>query len=171
MKFKIPDLQISKTKHMARKLLLTLCLFTLGLFAQAQTDLFASVKRIITETHPEINLENKLIALNVWSLDNPESREANKSFEKTYGVYENAILKGGRKGLVVLAVNKDELTSEAVITLKKDGVTKTISVKLSELGGIDAAATNVVFDKDGHEVYKNLSAPNIFSSINHLITR
>ncbi|PBQ34396.1 hypothetical protein CNR22_22330 [Sphingobacteriaceae bacterium] len=154
-----------------KKILLTFCLITVGLFAQAQTNLFSNLKRIISETAPEINIDNKLIAMNVWSLDNMESREANKSFEKAYGVYEVAILKGGRKGLIVLAINKDELTSEAVITLKKDGVTKMISVKLSELPGLDANTSNLVFDKDGNEIYRNLSSPNVFSSINHLITR
>ena len=171
MKFKLPESLTKQTKTMSKKLLLTLSLITFGLFAQSQTNLFSNVKRIIAESHPEINLDNKLIALNVWSVDNSESREANKSFEKAYNIYEVAILKGGRKGIVVLAVSKDELSSEAVITLKKDGVTKMISVKLNELEGLDAGTSNIIFDGEGHEVYKNLSSPNVFSSIQHLITR
>lgn len=171
MKSKILKYLTGKNKIMSKKILLTLALITMGLFSQAQNDLFTSLKKVISETHPEINLDNKLIAMNVWSLNNSESRETNESFEKAYIIYEVAILKGGRKGLVVLAVSKDELSSEAVITLKKDGVTKMISIKLSELKGLDSATSNIVFDSDGHEVYKNLSSPNVFKSIQHLITR
>jgi len=154
-----------------KKILLTFSFIAFGLFSQAQNDLFKTLKQIIIEIHPEIGLENKLIALNVWSVDDMDSRETNKSFEKAYGVYEHAVLKGGRKGIIVLAVNKNELSSEAVIMLTKDGITKMISVKLSEIAGLDGNITNIIYDSEGHEIYKNLSAPNVFSSINHLITR
>ena len=154
-----------------KKLLFTLSFAAIGLLSSAQVSLYQNAKKLLSETHPEISTENRLIAINVWSETNTESREANKGFEKTYSVYERARLKGGSKGIIVIAVNKDELTPTAVITFTKDGISKLISVKLSDLEGIDANTTNVVFDSNGNEVYKNLSAPNIYSSINHLITR
>lgn len=154
-----------------KKIFLTLSLSALGLFANAQSNLYQNIKKIITESDPGINMENRLIAFNVWSINDAESREANKAFEKAYTVYEYALLKGGRKGIIVIAVNKENLSSEAVIMLTKDGIKKMIPVKLSDLEGLESSNSNSVFDSNGNEIYKNLSALVIFSSINHLITR
>jgi len=154
-----------------KKLLLSFSFAALTLAGTAQTSLYQNVKKLISEIHPEISTENKLIAFNVWSIEDPDSREANKSFEKAYTVYEHARLKGGSKGIIVIAVNKNNLTSEAVITFAKDGIIRMIPVKWTELEGIGQGLNNCVFDSSGNEVYKNLSAQNVFSSINHLITR
>lgn len=153
-----------------KKIYLTFFFFSFYLFSGAQADLFQELKKIIKETHPEMNLEDKLIAYNVWSIDNAESREANKAFEKAYTVYEKAKLKGGSKGIVVVSVNKDNLSSEAMIISSRDGIAKVITVKLSEVDRI-AAHNNGVFDAQGQEVYKDLSSQTVFSSIHKLITR
>ena len=90
-------------------------------------------------------------------MENQESREANKSFEKTYSVYEYAHLKGGSKGLIVISFNKENLSSTAVITYNKDGISKIIPFKLSDLESLDESTSNLVFDSAGNEIYKNLS--------------
>ena len=154
-----------------KKLLLSFIFIFPGLFSNAQTNLYQNIKKLLTETHPEIITENRLIAFNTWSLDNAESRECNKSFEKTYGVYEHAHLKGGSKGIIVVAFNKDNLSSDAVITFTKDGITKIISYKFVDLESLDSNIQNAVFDSNGNEIYRNLSAQNVYNSINHLITR
>jgi hypothetical protein len=137
----------------------------------AQSDIYSKLIKIVKETHPEISLSDKLIAFNVWSLNDAESRQANKDFEKTYNVYQNARLKGGLRGIVVLAVNQDNLSSEAVIALTKDGITKMISVKHTDIADLEPGIKNRVFDSAGAEVYRDLPASTIYSSINHLITR
>jgi len=142
-----------------------------ALFTNAQNALYQDVITLITRSHPEISTDNKLIAINVWSIDNSESREANKSFEKAYKVYEHALLKGGNKGIVVVSLNKENLSEMAVISYQKDGVAKVHSFKISELEAIDQVTSNVVFDSNGNEVSKNLSSQAIFTSIQHLITR
>ncbi len=154
-----------------KKLLFSLFFVTFTLLGSAQTSLYQNVKKLISDTHPEINLENKLIAFNVWSIEDAESRETNKEFEKAYSVYEHARLKGGSKGIVVISVNRDNLSSGAVITYTKDGITRMIPFKWTDLEGIEQGVSNCVFDSTGNEVYKNLSVPNVYSSINHLITR
>lgn len=155
-----------------KKTLLTLSFTAIGLLMNAQINLYEKLKKMIVETHPEIKLENRLIAFNTWSVDNSESREANKSFEKVCSVYEFARLKGGSKGIIVVAINKDNLSSTANITYTKDGISKLISVKLEDLaGGETITDSNGVFDSSGNEIYRNLSSENIYSSINHLITR
>ena len=155
-----------------RKILFIFCLTTLYAFVHAQSDLYLKIITIISKTNPEIITTNKLIAYNVWSVSNGESREANKSFEKVYKTYEYAKLKGGLKGIVVVAINKDDLSTTANITYNKDGITKMISLKLEDFKGIESGlTTNAVFDSKGNEIYENLGASQIFNSINKLVTR
>lgn len=134
----------------------------------AQSGLFEKVKQAMKETHPEINIESRLIAVNIWSSDNAESRDANKEFSRVYKIYEFAKLKGGLKGLICVSINNEG--ESASVLINKDGATKLIqlnSINVSALTGTN----NSVFDQDGKEVYKNITSGKIFESINKLITR
>ena len=155
-----------------KKIVFTLSISALSFFCGAQSNFHQSLKKAVQKNHPEINMDNKLIAFNCWSVDDQESREANKSFEKAFSVYENAKLKGGLKGIVVLAINKDNLTSSASIVFTKDGNTKIVSLKLEDVESMDVnAPSNAVYDSSGNEVYRNLNPSVIYNSINRLITR
>lgn len=148
--------------------MLTTCSFLIN----AQTDLYIKIRQLIHDTQPEIILDNKLIAFNSWSSDDTESREANKSFEKVYKIYEYARLKGGLKGVVVITVNHDPLSSMAAIALKKDGIVKVISLNAADIKDLPVPpGKNIVFDADGKEVYRDLEPSVIFASFNQLITR
>lgn len=136
-------------------------------FLNAQSDLFLTVKKAIKENYPEVNLEHKLIAVNVWLVSNQESRDANKQFNNVYKIYEFAKLTGGLKGLVCVIINKEG--DAASIILNKDGATKLI--QLNNLDVPANAVSNFVFDENGKEVYKNIPSGKIFESINKLITR
>jgi hypothetical protein len=148
-------------------------LFLTSLFfgGYSQTSVYQNLKTLLQETHPEINTTDKLIAYNIWSVNDAESREANKGFEKAYKVYESALLKGGKKGIIMVSFNKENLTSDAVITYTKDGIVKVIPYKISETTLSEAPISNAVYDSTGNEVYKNLSADKIYTAIKHLITR
>lgn len=155
-----------------KKLLLLFALIGFSTYSNAQAELYFKVRELIQLQYPAIDLEGKLIAINIWSLDNQESREANKSFEKAFQVYEGAKLKGGNKGIVVIAVNRDNLSSVADIAFKKDGLQKLLSFKIEDIRDLEKAGfSNIVFDANGLTVYTDLKAPVIFSSINSLITR
>jgi hypothetical protein len=155
-----------------KKLLLICSAFFLSTFLNAQSDLYVKIKKALQQTHPELVTDNKLIAINIWSVEDANSRETNKSFEKAYNVYEFARLKGGLRGLVFVTLNLDNLSSTATITLSKDGVIKSISLKAEDVEGLNSyGIENVVFDSTGNSVYKNLSASTVFSSIQSLITR
>lgn len=155
---------------MKRILVFILGLIFCSSIVRAQDDLYKKTISLLKQTHPELKLENKLIALNVWQVNSEESRNANKAFEKVYNVYRVAKLKGGLKGVVVIGVNVDNLSPNASIVLNKDGVVNTIQFKfdeVSEIGNIQ----NVIFNSDGVEVYKNLATTDIFPSVQKLITR
>lgn len=154
------------------KLILLFALFFVQLKSQSQNELYQKIKQVIQEKHPEINIHAKLIGCVTWSINDADSKDQLKSFDKTLKVFENAKLKGGSKGIVLLAVNKENLGSEATIFLQKDGILELIPVKLEELSGADLTGLhNVVFDSSGLEVYKDLNSAEVFSSINKLITR
>lgn len=135
---------------------------------QAQSDLFIKIKKAIVENYPDVTIENKLIAVNFWSTSNEQSREVNKQFNKAYKIYEFAKLKGGSKGLVAVAINNEGAATATI--LNKDGATKLITLNSIDISTTNEF-TNVVFDYQGNEVYKNTLPEKIAESINKLITR
>ena len=138
----------------------------------AQSNLNFEVKNLIYSQYPNTNIENTLLAINFWSVSDAKSRDLNKAFEKVANTYEFAHLKGGLKGIVVLLVNKDNLSSLANISLSKDGIKKSINLKLSDLKQHNSdLPSNIIFDSNGKIIYNNLEAINVFEKINQLISR
>ena len=138
----------------------------------AQSNLNFEVKNLIFSQYPNTNIENTLLAINFWSVSDSKSRDLNKAFEKVANTYEFAHLKGGSKGIVVLLINKDNLSSLANISLSKDGIKKSINLKLSDLKQHNSdLPSNIIFDSNGKIIYDNLEAINVFEKINQLITR
>jgi len=71
-----------------------------------------------------------------------------------------------------LLINKDNLSSLANISLSKDGIKKSINLKLSDLKQNNSdLPSNIIFDSNGKIIYNNLEAINVFEKINQLITR
>ena len=138
----------------------------------AQSNLNFEVKNLIYSNYPNTNIENTLLAINFWSVSDSKSRDLNKAFEKVANTYEFAHLKGGLKGIVVLLINKDNLSSLANISLSKDGIKKAINLKLSDLKQHNSdLPSNIIFDSNGKIIYDNLEAINVYEKINQLITR
>ena len=138
----------------------------------AQSNLNFEVKNLIYSNYPNTNIENTLLAINFWSVSDSKSRDLNKAFEKVANTYEFAHLKGGLKGIVVLLINKDNLSSLANISLSKDGIKKSINLKLSDLKQHNSdLPSNIIFDSNGKIIYNNLEAINVFEKINQLISR
>jgi len=152
---------------------LILSLFLLGSNLKAQTsDFFQEVKNLLNVSHPDLDLNEKLIAINLWSVNDKNSREHNKAFEKVCSTYAYSKLQGGRKGVVVLLFNKENLDEFSIITMGKDGVKCSLSFKVSDLkNAAQLPSKNIVFNAGGEVVYTNLSSELIFSSFQSLITR
>lgn len=138
----------------------------------AQSNLNFELKNLIYSNYPNTNIENTLLAINFWSVSDSKSRDLNKAFEKVANTYEFAHLKGGLKGIVVLLINKDNLSITANISLSKDGIKKSISIKSSDLKqNISELPPNIIFDSDGKIIYENIDVINVFEKINQLTTR
>jgi hypothetical protein len=147
-----------------------LVVFGFKLNAQQVTDV--QIVKIIHTRLPNINLQNKIIALHVLSSANKESRETNKEFDKVYKAYEFAKLKNGTQGVVFISVNIDDNTVGS-ITAGKDGISKAVIVNKSEYAFLSnlTSGYNVVYDNTGGKVYENIESNKVFSSFNSLITR
>jgi hypothetical protein len=146
-----------------------------SLFSNAQSNLYNKLNSFLTNQTKE-EVSNRLIAINLWSANDKNSRDINIEFEKVYKTYDYARLKGGSKGIIVINLNLGENTATSDITLMKDGVTKSIKLPahefeiIKELQG-KSAGYNIVFDSNGNKVYENLTTGNVFNSIHQLITR
>ncbi len=141
----------------------------------AQTANFQDVKSFIQTYVSDVNLDNKLIALQVWSINSKESREQNKAFDKAYKTFEWAKLKGGNKGIMCVTICLDQ-SSTATIAFTKDGITKLKTISIQDISTVSSfqnitSTYNIVFDNKGQKVYESIPSEKIFSSIHQLITR
>ena len=64
-------------------------LFVLGtLFSKAQTSLYNKLSSFLNTNTKEALIDQRLIAINVWSVNDKNSRDLNIDFEKAYKVFE-----------------------------------------------------------------------------------
>lgn len=162
-----------KNTHIMKAVYITLLTLSLG-FVKAQSDLRSELLSFLAG-EKEITL-NRLVALNVWSANDVNSRSLNKEFDKAYSIYHGAKLKGGSQGIVCVMICLDKNDVAASIAVKKDGVVKLIQANsenkaLYNLIKDKKAGYNIVFDKDGNTVYENLKPGTVATSVNQLITR
>ncbi|MFI5139423.1 MAG: hypothetical protein ACHQIM_16490 [Sphingobacteriales bacterium] len=144
-------------------------------FIKGQSEIYQSLFSFLSSETIE-SPNDRLIAVNVWSLDNKESRALNQEFEKVFTAYTGAWLKGGNKGLVAVIYCIDKNNVQINIALKKDGIIKVISTnsenkKLTTVLKDKSPGYNCVFNKDGKIVYENLKEGTVFDSIHNLISR
>lgn len=151
-------------------------IFVLGsLLSNAQTSLYSKLNAFIDNQTKEV-VSKRLIAINIWSVNNKSSRLINDEFDEVYKSFEYAKLKGGNKGIIVLNINLESDPVNTDITLEKDGITKAIKVSSDNSDIINLlkekpAGYNIVFDENGNVVYENLSQGTVFSAIQKLIIR
>jgi hypothetical protein len=138
----------------------------------SQSSLFSEIRKSISVQHPEIDFDEHLLAFSVWSIADTESRSLNKELEKTFMVYRQARLKGGKKGLIVVLYNKENLEPNAVIALQKDGVGHCYSLPLNAIPvDLLRRQDSGLFDHTGVALATDLTAETVYSLIQSLITR
>ena len=147
----------------------------ISLVSNAQSDLYTKLSSFISNQTKE-STTNRLIAINVWSVNDNNSRKLNTEFEEVYKTFEYAKLKGGVQGIIIMDINFENDVVNADITLQKDGIKKLIKVSVDNTEIVNhlkgkPAGYNVVFDCKGNLIYENLAPGNVFNSIQKLITR
>lgn len=162
-----------------KSFLITIILF-IGVSVKSQEISALTIKKVITESFPEIDFSNKLLAICVWNSQDASSREQNKEFNRTWETYKHARLKGGLKGVVFISISSDDNKMNLDIATQKDGLTNEYSIcdfkgyeTKGKLNSMDLKSNtkNIVFDNNGELIYNNLSTETIFKSFNSLITR
>lgn len=166
-------------KLLMKKLILIPFLL-LSFVMQSQTFDYIAIRKVISETYPEIDFSNKLLAISVWNSTDKMSRDMNAELHRTYTVYKDAKLSGGLKGIVFISISNDTDEMNFKIAEKKDALHFPFTVcdfqsyslhgKLSQMK-FNKNITNVVFDSHGNLIYTNLQTEAIFKSFNALITR
>ena len=150
--------------------------FVLSTFlSHAQTSLYGKLTAFVSNQTKEV-VSNRLIAINIWSVNNKSSRLINDEFDEVYKAFEYAKLKGGNKGIIVLNINLESDPVNTDITLEKDGITKALKVSSDNSDIINLlkekpAGYNIVFDENGNVVFENLAQGAVFSAIQKLIIR
>ena len=135
----------------------------------SQQDLFKKIKEQLKKEHPEMNVENKLIVVNVWSVNDSKSREKNMQLTKAYTFYEHAKLKGGLKGMIAVVFCTDNDVATEDIILTKDKTLKPIVLKDKKDLSFPEIS-NIIFDSNGNVIKKNMTT-DIFEEVHQLITR
>lgn len=126
---------------------------------------------------PEVNLENKILFINVWQSSNLESRENNKEFLRVSNIYQGAKLKNGLKGVVYVNLSLDKDTYMWMMSIKRDGIASSYNLE-NTTGKYDALAKlfgdftgSVVVGSDGKIIAKDVKQDKCFPLFLSLITR
>lgn len=147
---------------------LTICLLASG-WAFSQANAPDKVYAYILKNSGNTELKNKLLAINIWSSNNLESRSCNKNLDKATFTYQYAKLKGGLKGLVAFDICLDAATNTIQIIRVKDGI-KYLQV-LNNDTSLQLKEGNLLFDSNGQLVANDLQSSAIYETIHQLITR
>ena len=160
---------------MKKNILLIFCLGFLAIQLNAQELNYNSLVSYIQKNTKE-NTANKIIAVNIWSVNDKSSRDANIDLNNTTYIFKDAKLKNGSKGMIGISIclDNDEVANN--IILKKDGINTLLRVNASELTNTisltgKTAGYNIGFDSEGNLLFENQQNTTFLNSIRNLITR
>jgi hypothetical protein len=155
-----------------KTLLLLLCLGT-GLFAQTGNE----IRSKILSTIPNVELENKILFINVWKSSDFESRENTKEFLRVANIYKQAKLKNGLKGVTFINISLDDNVQTWSISVQKDGLQtdynfENTSGKYSDvLQLLNNKAGSLVINTNGDVLATDLKKDDCFPLFRSQITR
>lgn len=126
---------------------------------------------------PDLNLENKILFINVWQSSNIAARENNKEFLRVSNIYQAAKLKNGSKGVVYINLSLDKDTYMWMMSIKRDSIVSNYNLEnttnkyesLSKLFGDYPGS--VIVGSDGTIIAKDIKKENCFTTFRSLITR
>lgn len=132
----------------------------------AQSEISKQVKEALNQKYADLVLDNKLLVVNhAASLSDATQQKINSELEKTGNVYQNAKLKGGRKGVVCVMIVDN---TDQEIAFKKS-IKNCFLIKASDIAL--TTSKTIIIDSEGTIVFDNVDASKIYSSVHSLITR
>jgi hypothetical protein len=152
-----------------KKTILLLSMLLSAYLSKAQTNVSEQVYSYVLKHSADVDLQNKVMLINIWSTQNMDSRECNKAADKTMKTYQYAKLKGGARGMVVFDICIDNVGNSIQLTRQKDGIKFMIEIPYDKTSSFKEG--NYTFDSNGKLITQNTQSAQIFESIHQLITR
>ena len=84
----------------------------------AQQDIYQKVNAFVKQSDPTLMVQNKVMVVNFVEANLNDDKSVYSTLEKTANVYGGAKLKGGKNGVICVAVVSD---TQAQIALNKKG--------------------------------------------------
>ncbi len=137
------------------------------------SDYRSSVASLISD----LNLENKILFINVWQSSNIDSRENNKEFLRVSNIFKDAKLKNGNKGVAYVNLCLDKDTYLWMMSVKRDSIVSNYNLENTTNNYASLAKLfndypgNVIVGSDGTILAKDIKKENCFNLFRSLITR
>lgn len=163
-------------KSKLKSIALALFAILISNYVQAQVS-GNDFRNSVSELIPQVNLENKILFINVWQSSNIDSRENNKEFLRVSNIYQAAKLKNGNKGVAYINLSLDKDAYMYIMSVKRDSVSTPFTFdnttgKYNDLAKLFGDFTgNVIVGSDGNIIAKDIKKENCFSLFRSLITR
>lgn len=152
---------------MKKTLMIACCLFVS--LCGAQQDIYQKVNAFVKQNNPTLVVQNKVMVINFVTDNLKSDKNVYSTLEKTANVYGAAKLRGGKSGVICVAVVND---TQEQIALNKQGYKNLYVIIKTQLENVDISGLdNITFNSDGEVVFKNLEPGKIYEAINQLITR
>lgn len=152
--------------------ILLISLLLSGSLLQAQNPVYEKVTSLLKKNYPEVDLNNKVLSYNAWSLNDESARAFNQELDKVTNIYQSAKLKGGKNGMIGVSIVLDGADATANTTLRYDGVQYLLQLNAADLHDLfPGAPLRATFDAEGNEIGRNTADGQLFQFINGLITR
>jgi len=160
---------------------LRLLLFAASFFMMshltAQNFSGSDIRNVSLDLIPELNLQNKILFINVWQSSDISSRENNKEFLRVSSIYEKARLKNGSAGVAFINLSIDNELYNWIISTKKDSLISNYNLentsgKYKSLANyFDGKTGNIVIGSDGTIIAREIKKEDCFNLFKSLITR
>lgn len=151
--------------------------FLMMLSSKAQNFSGNDIRNACNDLVPELNLQNKILFINVWQSSDLASRENNKEFLRVSSIYEKAKLKNGPAGIVFINLSIDNELYNWIIATKKDSLVSNYNLentsgKYKSLANyFDGKTGNMVIGSDGTLITRDIKKEDCFNLFKSFITR
>ncbi len=135
------------------------------------------IRNVSLDLIPELNLQNKVLFINVWQSSDIASRENNKEFLRVSSIYEKAKLKNGAAGVAFINLSIDSELYNWIISTKKDSLISNYNLenttgKYKSLANyFDGKTGNMIIGNDGTIIARDIKKEDCFNLFKSLITR
>lgn len=156
---------------------LTLVLLSVSTKFIGQVTYMNDLQTVVSKTIQDVQLENKILFINVWKSSDFESRQNTKEFFKIAKIYEYGKLSHGSKGVCFINISLDNNITEWQIAIKKDSIHNKYNLENTSgayteiLKYFENKPGSILLGSNGELLKRNLTKENCFETFKSYITR